>query len=118
MTQLSEETCEACRIGAPLLTSAELAELRVQIPAWRVVEEEGVKKLRREFDFKNFTEALAFANRVGDLAEAHNHHPAITVEWGKTTVVWWTHKIRGLHRNDAVLAAKTDVLLNQATPVT
>lgn len=110
MTQLSQETCEACRMGAPALTSSELADLRRQIPAWRVVEEEGIKRLRRDFAFQNFADALAFANRVAELAEAHNHHPSLTVEWGKTTVVWWTHKIRGLHRNDAVLAAKTDVL--------
>lgn len=110
MTQLSQETCEACRIGAPSLTSAELADLRRQIPAWRMVEEEGIKKLRRDFAFQNFADALAFANRVGELAEAHNHHPSLTVEWGKTTVIWWTHKLRGLHRNDAILAAKTDLL--------
>lgn len=110
MTQLSQETCEACRIGAPLLTSSELADLRRQIPAWRVVDEDGIKKLRRDFAFQNFADALSFANRVGELAEAHNHHPLLIVEWGKTTVIWWTHKIRGLHRNDAVLAAKTDLL--------
>lgn len=112
MTQLSQETCEACRMGAPSLTSAELADLRRQIPAWRVVEEDGVKKLRQEFAFQTFADALAFANRVGELAEAHDHHPTLTVEWGKTTVVWWTHKIRGLHRNDAILAAKTDALIS------
>lgn len=111
MTQLKEEVCEACRLGAPVLSAAELAELRLQIPAWRVVEEEGIKKLRREFSFSNFVEAMSFAQKVGQLAEAHNHHPAITVEWGKTTVLWWTHKIRGLHRNDAILAAKTDELI-------
>lgn len=110
MTQLKDEVCEACRLGAPQLTSREIAELRVQIPAWRLVDEEGVKKLRREFSFANFADAMAFAVKLGDLAEAHNHHPAITVEWGKVTVLWWTHKIRGLHRNDAILAAKTDVL--------
>lgn len=110
MTQLKEETCEACRLGAPQLSAKELADLRLQIRAWRVVEEDGVKKLRREFSFNNFAAAMAFAQKVGELAEAHNHHPALTVEWGKTTVLWWTHKIRGLHRNDAVMAAKTDVL--------
>lgn len=111
MTQLKEEACEACRLGAPQLTSKEIADLRVQIPGWRLVDDEGVKKLRREFSFNNFAEAMVFANRVAELAEEHNHHPAITVEWGRVTVLWWTHKIRGLHRNDAVMAAKTDVLL-------
>ncbi len=110
MTQLNEESCEACRLGAPQLTSKEIADLRVQVPAWRLVEEDGVKKLRREFAFGNFASAMAFAIQVGELAEAHDHHPAITVEWGRVTVLWWTHKIRGLHRNDAIMAAKTDVL--------
>lgn len=110
MSHLAEENCEACRLGAPQLSSREIAELRVQIPAWRLVEEEGVKKLRREFSFTNFADAMSFAVRVGDLAEAHSHHPALTVEWGRVTVLWWTHKIRGLHRNDAVMAAKTDNL--------
>lgn len=110
MTQLKDESCEACRLGAPQLTSKEIADLRVQVPAWRLVEEDGVKKLRREFAFSDFVSAMAFAIKVGELAEAHNHHPAIAVEWGKVTVLWWTHKIRGLHRNDAIMAAKTDVL--------
>lgn len=114
MTQLINESCEACRVGAPTLSDEELAELRAQIPEWAVVDEEGIKKLRRQFNFSNFAQAMLFAQQVGDLAEVHNHHPAITVEWGKTTVVWWTHKIRGLHRNDAVLAAKTDALIQQA----
>ncbi len=110
MTQLQEESCEACRMGAPQLTSKEIADLRTQIPAWRLVDDEGVRKLRREFSFSNFADAMAFANKVAELAEAHNHHPLITVEWGKVTVLWWTHKIHGLHRNDAIMAAKTDFL--------
>ncbi len=111
MAQLREETCEACRPGAPQLTPEEIADLHVQIPAWQLFEESGVKKLRREFSFNNFAEAMTFAVKVGELAEAHNHHPAMTVEWGRVTVLWWTHKIHGLHRNDTVMAAKTDNLL-------
>jgi 4a-hydroxytetrahydrobiopterin dehydratase len=74
------------------------------------VEREGIKRLERTFKFKNFVQALAFTNKVGELAEAEGHHPAILTEWGKVTVTWWTHKIRGLHRNDFVMAAKTDRL--------
>jgi 4a-hydroxytetrahydrobiopterin dehydratase len=60
--------------------------------------------------FPNFTEALAFTNRVGALAEADGHHPALLTEWGRVTVTWQTHKIRGLHLNDFIMAAKTDEL--------
>ncbi len=110
MSTLAEQQCEACKAGAPLLTASELERLKPQIPEWDLVTLEGEQQLRREFKFKNFEQALAFANQVGALAEAHNHHPALLVEWGKVTVRWWTHKIGGLHRNDTVMAAKTDAL--------
>ena len=71
---------------------------------------DGIKRLRRAFKFKDFREAMQFTNRVGELAEQEDHHPAILTEWGKVTVTWWTHKIKGLHRNDFIMAAKTDSL--------
>ena len=111
MNFLAEKKCEACVVGAPVLTEQELEELLPQISQWKIVEQDGVKRLKREYKFKNFVEALAFANKVGAIAEEENHHPAITVEWGKTTVAWWTHKIKGLHRNDVIMAAKTDGLI-------
>jgi 4a-hydroxytetrahydrobiopterin dehydratase len=67
--------------------------------------------LSRTFIWRNFAEALAFTNRVGTLAEAEGHHPLLITEWGKVTVQWWTHKIKGLHRNDLIMAAKTDALM-------
>lgn len=108
---LAEERCEACRADAPRVTDAELAELIAQIPDWQPEVIDGVLQLRREFRFRNFVDALAFTNRVGALAEETGHHPALLTEWGKVTVAWWTHKIRGLHRNDFILAAKTDRLV-------
>jgi 4a-hydroxytetrahydrobiopterin dehydratase len=90
------------------VTAAEMKTLGSQIPEWRVVERDGVARLERVFRFANFAEALAFTNEVGALAEAAGHHPAITTEWGRVTVGWWTHAIAGLHRNDFVMAAKTD----------
>jgi len=108
MTELSEQACEACRADAPLVGDEELQRLLPAIPDWRVIEVDGVRQLTREFGFKNFAQALAFTNRVGDLAEAENHHPALLTEWGKVTVTWWTHKIRGLHSNDLILAARSD----------
>lgn len=110
MTDLSEQSCEACRAGAPLISEDELRLLMPAIPDWQVVVVDGVKQLTREFSFKNFAQAMVFSNRVGDLAEAENHHPAILTEWGKVTITWWTHTIRGLHKNDLILAARTDLV--------
>lgn len=107
---LVEERCEACRADAPKVSDAELAELMKQIPDWQPVVIDGILQLKREYAFKNFADALAFTNRVGALAEEAGHHPALLTEWGKVTVSWWSHKIRGLHRNDFILAAKTDVV--------
>ncbi|MBP1622180.1 MAG: 4a-hydroxytetrahydrobiopterin dehydratase [Acidobacteria bacterium] len=113
MAELYREKCEACRVGAPAVTDLELEELRAQVPDWKVLNE-GERKIQRIFRCKNFADAMAFAVRVGELAEAENHHPAILTEWGKVTVTWWTHAIRGLHRNDFIMAAKTDAIFTTA----
>ncbi len=110
MDTLTQMKCVACRKGEPTVTEAEIAELHPQIPDWQIVEHEGIKRLERAFKFDNFVQALAFTHRVGEIAEAEGHHPALLTEWGKVTVTWWTHKIKGLHRNDFVMAAKTDSL--------
>ncbi len=111
MSELHKNTCEACRVGAPLITDAEKAELLPQIPDWEVISVDNIEQLSRTYKFNNFLEAMAFADRVGEIAEAEGHHPAILVEWGKVNVRWWTHKINGLHKNDLVMAAKTDTLI-------
>ena len=77
-----------------------------------MVERDGIKRLERVFKFKDFAEALAFTNKVGQIAEEEGHHPSILTEWGRVTVTWWTHKIKGLHRNDFIMATKTDRLLS------
>ena len=105
---LSQQKCQACHAGAPLVSDQELAQLIKQIPEWTAVVNGGVMQLQRVFKFKNFKRAIDFTNRVGDMAEAEEHHPAILTEWGKVTVTWWTHKIKGLHQNDFICAAKTD----------
>ena len=102
--------CVACRSDAPTVTEAEIAELQPQVPEWEITEQEGVKKLSRAFRFDDFAKALTFTNALGELAEEEDHHPALLTEWGRVTVTWWTHKIRGLHRNDFVMAAKADEL--------
>ncbi|MDQ4075437.1 MAG: 4a-hydroxytetrahydrobiopterin dehydratase [Chloroflexota bacterium] len=108
--QLTHMKCEACRRGAPTVTEEELAEYKPQVPEWDLIERDGIKRLERSFKFPNFVEALDFTNQVGELAEEEGHHPALLTEWGKVTVTWWTHKIKGLHRNDFIMAAKTDEL--------
>ena len=110
MAELTGEKCVACRRDAPKLSESEAAELQPQIPEWEIASQAGVPQLKRVFPFKDFCEALAFTGTVGELAESEGHHPAILTEWGRVTVCWWTHKIRGLHRNDFIMAAKTDAL--------
>lgn len=111
MTELKKEKCIACRKDAPLVSEAEACELRPQIPDWQTTVRNSTPQLERVFRFRNFAEALGFTVQVGELAEAEKHHPAILTEWGKVTVTWWTHAIGGLHRNDFIMAAKTDQLL-------
>lgn len=108
MDDITGMTCEACRSDAPKVTREEVAALSVQIPDWRLITRDEIDRLERTFGFSNFVEALEFTNRVGALAESEGHHPALLTEWGRVTVTWWTHKIRGLHRNDFIMAAKTD----------
>ncbi|TKB46846.1 4a-hydroxytetrahydrobiopterin dehydratase [Ferrimonas sediminicola] len=112
MSELSQLKCEACQAGAPQVSDQELAALLSQIPNWGTQVRDGVMQLERVYKFKNFKLAWAFANKVAELAEEEFHHPGILLEWGRVTVTWWTHAIGGLHRNDFIMAAKTDQLLD------
>ena len=114
MESLVTMKCVACRRDAPTVTDEEIAELHPQVPDWELVEVDGVRRLRRVFSFADFAQALEFTNAVGALAEEEGHHPALLTEWGRVTASWWTHKIRGLHRNDFIMAAKTDALFEGA----
>tara|TARA_R110001592_G_scaffold140906_2_gene362031 strand:+ start:4277 stop:4609 length:333 start_codon:yes stop_codon:yes gene_type:complete len=110
MVKISEVNCEACKEDAKKLSEQDISDQLNQLPEWSLVEEEDIKKLKKAFKFKNFVDALEFTNKVGALAEEHNHHPDILTEWGKVTVSWWSHKIKGLHQLDFVLALKTNSL--------
>lgn len=114
MSELSEGTCVPCRGGIAPLGPAEAETLRAEIPQWRIVTRDGVLRLERSYDFKDFRQALDFAVQVGELAEREQHHPDLHVAWGKVVVETWTHKIKGLHRNDFILAAKTDRIYDSA----
>ncbi|MEW6083877.1 MAG: 4a-hydroxytetrahydrobiopterin dehydratase [Chloroflexota bacterium] len=105
---LAELKCVACRGGDPSLTEAEIAELLPQIPEWQLVVGDGTPQLNRVFKFKNYAQALDFTNSIAAIAEAEDHHPLIVLEWGRVTVQWWTHVVKGLHKNDFIMAAKTD----------
>ena len=112
---LAAEHCAPLDAGSVLASPGEAAALRAETPDWRVADADGgTPKLERAFRFRSFAQALAFANAVGEEAEAENHHPRLVVEWGRATVQWWTHALGGLHRNDFVMAARTDALAEGA----
>jgi 4a-hydroxytetrahydrobiopterin dehydratase len=115
MTNLSQLQCVACRGGKPLATEFEIATHHLETPEWKIIEIDNIKRLERVFKFKNFADALAFTNKVGAIAEAQDHHPAILTEWGRVTVQFWTHVLKGLHKNDFIMAARTDQLFNSGT---
>ena len=110
MTFLADAACVTIKGDDLPLTDKQIADLVGDVPGWSVVDEQGIKRLERVFKFKDFAGALAFTQRVGALAESQDHHPLIITEWGSVTVRWWTHKIKGLHRNDFIMAAKVNAL--------
>jgi 4a-hydroxytetrahydrobiopterin dehydratase len=110
MESLRGMKCVPCHGGEPTVTDEELTRYHTQVPNWEIIEVDGVKRLRRAFKFKNFAQALAFTNKIGGVAEREDHHPSLLTEWGKVTVTWWTHKIKGLHRNDFIMAVHSDDL--------
>ena len=112
MINLAAGKCVACRGGEPTLTDAEIEDLLLHVQQWQVREVDGMKRLEKVFKFKNFVQALEFTNKIGAVAEEENHHPLIVTEWGRVTLVWWTHKIKGLHKNDFIMAAKSDEIFS------
>ena len=117
MSSLDIMRCTACRGGEQPLTRAEIDDYLPQLPDWKLGKHSGSYRIERSFRFPDFAEALEFTNRIGVLAEKEGHHPVLQTEWGRVTVSWWTHKIRGLHRNDFIMAAKTEKLFAEAQAV-
>ncbi len=111
MDNLITQKCVPCENGASTATTDEIEAYKPQVSDWDIVDVNGCQALKRVFRFKNFKKALAFVNQVGELAEAEYHHPTLVLDWGRVEVVWTTHKIKGLHKNDFSMAAKTDTLL-------
>jgi 4a-hydroxytetrahydrobiopterin dehydratase len=110
---LAREKCVACRRDSPRVTDEEIAELHPLVREWRLTEDDGIKRLDRTFNVGDFADAIVLADRVGEAAEREGHHPRLTVEWGRVNVAWWTHKIKGLHRNDFIMAAQTDEIFSR-----
>jgi len=107
MPDLTLQKCVPCESGAPALTKEEIEDYRKDVQGWKVLEIEGVKRLKRSFSFEDFAQALKFTNEIGEIAEEQDHHPLIKLTWGKVTIEWWTHAVGGLHKNDFIMAAKT-----------
>lgn len=113
MTALSDERCIPCMGGIPPLSKPAILTYLPEVPEWQLMDEDGVAKIQRTYPFKKYLQGLTFAQQIGMLAEDEGHHPVLLIEWGRVTVTWWTHKINGLHRNDFIMAAKTDQLFLQ-----
>jgi 4a-hydroxytetrahydrobiopterin dehydratase len=103
---LAEKTCTPCRGGIPPLTSQEAETYHAQAPDWALLDD--TTRIERTFRFRNFAAAFAFVQKAGELAEAEAHHPDISFGWGYATVSLRTKKIKGLHENDFIIAAKLD----------
>ena len=115
MAALADEHCVTTTKLSRRVSEVERAGLLAALPQWRVIEVDGIERLERRYSLPDFASALEFTNHVGALAEHEDHHPAIVTEWGRVTVSWWTHTVRGLHRNDFVMAAQTDRIYTRAS---
>ncbi|HEY3778326.1 MAG TPA: 4a-hydroxytetrahydrobiopterin dehydratase [Rhizomicrobium sp.] len=115
MENLAEKTCTPCRGGIPPLSRQDAEALSAQAPEWTLMDD--AHRIERTFRFGNFREALALVDKVGALAEAEGHHPDISFGWGYATVSLQTKKIKGLHENDFIMAAKIARLVRAAAGV-
>ena len=108
MSGIHEKVCIACQADAEPASEEEIQQF-VSSTDWSLVNESGVTQLFRKYNFSDFEKALIFTNKVGEIAEEEGHHPKIITEWGSVKVYWWSHKIKKIHLNDLILAARCDV---------
>jgi len=113
MKELALRSILPYRKDDPPLAQEQISEYLSLLPDWRIVEREGIPRLERSFPFGDFQEALDFTNRVGEMAEEADHHPAILVSWGRAAVSWWTHVFNRLEENDFIMAARTQELFKK-----
>ena len=109
MSSLLNQTCEACEIGAPLVPEHEQETLLANLDGW-IIDRSENPRLVNEYRFKSYADASRFVTLIVNLAESEDHHPKITLEWGLVVLEWWSHKIKGLHMNDFICAAKSNEL--------
>lgn len=109
MSALSNTNCEICNKTSIAANDLQSEQWLQELPGWKIIHSEGMPHLLKRYQFKNFNEALNFTNKIGEIAEQENHHPKLCTEWGSVEVQWWTHSIGGLHKNDFIMAAKTEL---------
>ena len=114
-TSLINRKCSVCNINSMAIREDAIDDWMLELPDWQLTQSQSIQQIKRLYSFPNFKKALAFAHEIGKLAEEHDHHPAILIEWGKCQINWWTHMVNGLHENDFILAAKSDVIYTNET---
>jgi len=107
---LAHQNCSPAKASSRSLPHVEIDELIKKLTGWILVEKDFQQHLEKVFKFTNFNQAIAFSDRVARISDEQDHHPTLCIEWGKVTVTWWTHAIPGLHLNDFIMAAKTDLI--------
>ena len=112
MQNYESKVCVACHPDAPRVTKEQIREFLYNYLEWELIKDNQVPQLKRVYKFNDFIGAVDFTKKIADISEKENHHPSILLEWGKVTVRWWTHKIKGLHENDFIMSAKTDKIYN------
>ena len=108
MDELAKLHCSSIGANTARLGDHDVNQLKAKLPGWIIYEKGTEPRLEKVYEFEDFRKALAFTNQVAQVANEEDHHPALLTEWGKVTVTWWTHKIKGLHQNDFIMAAKTE----------
>ncbi len=115
MNELAQMNCSKITKDTPKLSDQEINQYHSKVPDWNITMKDGEQRLERSYEFPDFKQAANFTQCIAEIADQEDHHPAILTEWGKVTVDWWTHKIRGLHLNDFIMAAKTQKLYEEVT---
>lgn len=113
MNELAQQHCSAVTSTTPRLYERDISQYLSDLPDWELYDVDGESRIEKDYKFKDFIQSMAFTNMVAQVANEEDHHPAILTEWGKVTVTWWTHRIKGLHLNDFIMAAKTDHLYDE-----
>ena len=114
MEELTKKKCVPCEGGVPPATKEQAEEFLKKLDGWDMIDESDIPKIKRDFKFKNFKEAMEFVNKVADLAEEEQHHPDILIHgWNNVKITFYTHSIKGLHENDFIMAAKVNEIMNK-----